>query len=288
MFYLRLLFTCYLTSFVIAVCPDGFYEDDCGNCWLPYCYDYTTHSINYDTNLEECSGSTELWVIPGDEGDPFFNNYCDSCPDNFFGDDCGHCWLPYCYTYFLNPPHTVYWDIPQDECEDLGYSYYYPGDEGDPYYNINCDGCPDGQIPDDCDVCRESESDPFWNVTCADCNGEPNGYALVDDCGDCQLAYCYDYVTHEFNYDFPCDGATEILVMPDDASNPFWNSGCMDCIPGDINGDEITDVLDVVQIVSYILDTTNSDFDLGCADVNADESVDVLDVVQIVSDILGG
>ena len=76
--------------------------------------------------------------------------------------------------------------------------------------------------------------------------------------------------------------------MPDDASNPFWNSGCMDCIPGDINGDEITDVLDVVQIVSYILDTTNSDFDLGCADVNADESVDVLDVVQIVSDILGG
>ena len=225
-------------------------------------------------------------MTPGDEGDSFFNNHCDSCPNNFFNDDCGHCWLPYCYTYFSNPPHTVFWDINQEECEELGYYYYYPGDEGDPYFNINCDGCPEGQVYDDCDVCRDGEDDPFWNVTCVDCSGEPYGYSLLDDCGDCQLPYCYDYVTQEFNYDYPCDEDSEVVVMPDNPSNPLWNSGCINCIPGDINGDEIADILDVVQIVSYILD--NNNFDLECADVNEDEVIDVLDVVQIVSEILGG
>ena len=58
-------------------------------------------------------------------------------------------------------------------------------------------------------------------MTCGDCNGDANGYAMVDDCGDCQLAYCYDYITHESNFDTPCDGATEVLVMPDSPSNPY-------------------------------------------------------------------
>ena len=25
-----------------AACPDGYYEDDCGTCWMPYCYEYAT------------------------------------------------------------------------------------------------------------------------------------------------------------------------------------------------------------------------------------------------------
>ena len=37
-------------SFLLAVCPSGFYEDDCGNCWLPYCYDYISHNMSYDSS----------------------------------------------------------------------------------------------------------------------------------------------------------------------------------------------------------------------------------------------
>ena len=64
-----------------------------------------------------------------------------------------------------------------------------------------------------------------------DCNGVFNGPALVDTCGDCQLAYVYDYVTH--NVTFVNDtinvtlGANEILVLPDNPMNPYWNSGCV-------------------------------------------------------------
>ena len=216
-----------LTSFLLAVCPSGFYEDDCGNCWLPYCYDYVSHNVSYDTLESSCNAPTEMWVIPGDEGDPFFNNYCDSCPEGFTPDNCGHCWQGYCYTLFADPPHTVFWDLSETECIDAGYGFYPPGSsDGDPYFGYNCEGCPDGEIEDDCGVCNTGEDSPYWNMTCGDCNGDANGYAMVDDCGDCQLAYCYDYITHESNFDTPCDGATEVLVMPDSPSNPLWNSGC--------------------------------------------------------------
>ena len=64
-----------------------------------------------------------------------------------------------------------------------------------------------------------------------DCNGVIDGPALIDTCGDCQLAYIYDYVTH--NVTFLNDtnnvvlGATEVLVLPDNPMNPYWNSGCV-------------------------------------------------------------
>ena len=209
------------------MCPTGFYEDDCGNCWLPYCYDYVSHNVSYDSSESSCNGTTEMWVIPGDEGDPFFNNYCDSCPEGFTPDNCGHCWQGYCYTLFADPPHTVFWDLSETECIDAGYGFYPAGSsDGDPYFGYNCEGCLDGEIEDDCGVCNTGEDSPYWNMTCGDCNGDANGYAMVDDCGDCQLAYCYDYITHESNFDTPCDGATEVLVMPDSPSNPLWNSGC--------------------------------------------------------------
>ena len=54
-----------------------------------YCYNYVTHETSFDTTEEECVG-TAMWVIPGDDGDPYFNSYCDSCPDGFYADDCGH------------------------------------------------------------------------------------------------------------------------------------------------------------------------------------------------------
>jgi hypothetical protein len=52
-----------------------------------------------------------------------------------------------------------------------------------------------------------------------------------------------------------------------------------------VNGDGSVDVLDIVQIVGYIVDG-EADFDLACADNNGDGSVDVLDIVALVNDIV--
>jgi len=59
------------------------------------------------------------------------------------------------------------------------------------------------------------------------------------------------------------------------------------CTMGDVNGDSSVDVLDIVQIVGYIIDTDVPDFDSACADSNGDGLVDVLDLVQIVGIIIG-
>ena len=459
----------FILNFLIAACPDGFYEDDCGNCWMPYCYDFVSHNLQYDLEQDECNGQTETWVIPGNEGDPYFNNFCESCPEGFYEDDCDHCWLGFCYTLFQegldgDPAHSVYYDLSVEECESYGYGFYTPDSPSNPYWNSNCseeydyeihagnyyydppyleievgssvmwlndggyhnvngeintitdepfdnpesfyigasaggeigaftftipgtynydcsimshaeegmigtivvleeqldpcsdcmascvlyvmenygyteeeatdwcsttpdsqygcadscgynpslwdcnsddecadeefcaiecftggcgnDGsveagtigqfcqpcnecelgsdavsgdcsaCEDGSEPDNCNMCMDScvsyvmenygyseeeatdwcSNTPDSQYGCADscsdsfvdCDGVEDGSSLVDDCGVCQQAYCYDYVSHEVNFDFPCDGPTEMMVMPDDPSNPYWNSSCED------------------------------------------------------------
>ena len=72
-----------LVSIVYSSCPQiiesqVFYEDECGNCWLPYCYDFSSHVPYYDMTEGECSSSGMMWVLPGDQGDPYFNNFCDA------------------------------------------------------------------------------------------------------------------------------------------------------------------------------------------------------------------
>jgi len=58
----------------------------------------------------------------------------------------------------------------------------------------------------------------------------------------------------------------------------------LDAIPdsGDINGDGVIDILDIVLMVNMILD---GDYD-SLADFNDDGIVDILDIVQIVNYIL--
>lgn len=63
-----------------------------------------------------------------------------------------------------------------------------------------------------------------------DCNGVLDGSALTDDCGVCQQAYLYDFVIHTVVFvDVAADavpGPTQIVVMPDDPANPYWNASC--------------------------------------------------------------
>ena len=180
----RVLSFLIVVSFAMTACLDGLYEDSCGNCWRPYCYDYTTHTVSYDIDEEDCNGSTQMWAIPSsDSNDPYFNNYCDgTCPDGFMADDCGHCWQSFCYTLFspgLNGdgPHSAYYDLTQEECEGYGYGYYTPNNPSNPDWNSNCTF--------DCNGVANGDA-------VEDCAGVCGGSALTDDCGECQSAYCYD------------------------------------------------------------------------------------------------
>ena len=66
-----------------------------------------------------------------------------------------------------------------------------------------------------------------------DCNGIVDGPAMVDSCGDCQLAYVYNFITHVPTFINDTVGLilgpTEILVLPNDSTNPLWNSSCSGC-----------------------------------------------------------
>ena len=83
------------------------------------------------------------------------------------------------------------------------------------------------------------------------------------------------------SYEFISDG------IIGDAFNPFILTGsCVidNYILGDINGDEVLDILDVVLMINIIL---NNEYSV-VADVNEDGSVDILDVVLMVNILLGG
>ena len=54
---------------------------------------------------------------------------------------------------------------------------------------------------------------------------------------------------------------------------------------GDVNHDDVLDVLDVTLLIGYILDTP-ADVCTDCADVNGDEEIDVADVTSLIAIIL--
>ena len=58
-------------------------------------------------------------------------------------------------------------------------------------------------------------------------------------------------------------------------------------LAGDVNGDSILNVLDIVLLVSFVLDSsnpTNSEFNAG--DINDDNILNILDIVSLVNSIL--
>ena len=61
-----------------------------------------------------------------------------------------------------------------------------------------------------------------------------------------------------------------------------FNGNCN--LNGDINNDGSIDVIDVLVVVDYIINS--SDFELECSDLNNDGLIDIIDVVQLLSLIL--
>ena len=60
-------------------------------------------------------------------------------------------------------------------------------------------------------------------------------------------------------------------------------------VAGDVNNDEVVNILDVIQTVNIILgaNPTPTEYELWAADMNQDGNIDILDIVLIVNTILG-
>ena len=77
--------------------------------------------------------------------------------------------------------------------------------------------------------CKKDSPAPIIDPV-LDCNGIDLGTSMLDDCGTCQQAYIYNMVSHEVTL---LDDATgveagdnEMVIMPNDPMNPYWNSSC--------------------------------------------------------------
>ena len=94
-----------------------------------------------------------------------------------------------------------------------------------------------------------------------DCNGIANGLAMVDDCGVCQSALVYNYFTHvatpitdTSGYVF---GPTEMLVLPNDPMNPYWNSSCSGCTDSSAFNFDPSATIDDSSCVPFIYGCTD-------------------------------
>jgi len=74
-----------------------------------------------------------------------------------------------------------------------------------------------------------------------------------------------------------------------DLGGNSFSDVCEEVIVGDVNSDGDINVIDVVQLVSFILGNTSpSENEVSAADLNSDGLLNILDVVALVNLILGG
>ena|GEM_PF-2468626 len=91
--------------------------------------------------------------------------------------------------------------------------------------------------------------------------------------------YCYSVIIRDSNNNMIRTTDTECILI---------DSIVAECMMGDVNDDNDLDVLDIVAMVSHILENSNlTDEQVSCADLNQDGLLNVLDVVMAVAIILG-
>jgi len=105
----------------------------------------------------------------------------------------------------------------------------------------------------------------------------PNGNTLITDCDSAEIEEVTESGTVVWTYDQPGNNSN-IARAQKYAIDYFDQAG----ISGDINGDEILNILDLVSLVNLVLD---NDY-LDLADLNSDNILNILDIVNLVNLIL--
>ena len=76
-------------------------------------------------------------------------------------------------------------------------------------------------------------------------------------------------------------------LAPDIGAIEFISTDCDLSSLGDINGDDVVNILDIVQVINIVLETSSPTPEEQClADINQDETINILDIVMIVNIIL--
>ena len=107
-----------------------------------------------------------------------------------------------------------------------------------------------------------------------------NGNTLLTVCDDSEIyevSYEGDVV---WEYDYPGNNNT-MIARAQKYDLDFFDQ---EIILGDMTGDGILNVLDVVILVNMALGNTETDL---VGDMNGDGGINVLDIVQLVNAILG-
>ena len=92
--------------------------------------------------------------------------------------------------------------------------------------------------------------------------------------------YALNWLKYQIlNDDSVCES---LLEYPSSASQYISNIECVASVDGDINGDSLVNVQDIIFVINFIL---AGDYD-SVGDLNSDGSVNILDIVQIVNIIL--
>ena len=100
----------------------------------------------------------------------------------------------------------------------------------------------------------------------------------------CDLDMDYnDSLEFDLSYNQLCPPYPDCIYIGD-----FWGQYNEECSEiGDVNFDSLINILDVILLVSFIVDSTPFDYQtLIISDVNLDGSLDILDIVEIVNIIL--
>ena len=152
----------------------------------------------------------------------------------------------------------------------------------------------------------ETEIQPIFNSNCGGCHtsNSQGGLNLLNYenlmssgtvvPGSALQSSLYDRITRPNSAagDMP-PGNAELTVEEIELIELWINLGALeeeelscDTISGDVNGDSVLNVLDVVSLAQFVLGGASIDFECA-ADFNGDTTINVLDIVQIVNAILG-
>ena len=78
------------------------------------------------------------------------------------------------------------------------------------------------------------------------------------------------------------ESCESLLLTPQSSSQYFVNIECSESVTGDINGDLVVNIQDIILTINLILSNGYND----SVDINSDGAVDILDIVQLVNIIL--